>query len=313
MKKILSVIFAVLLTVSMLLMGCSQTTPTSADGNSSKTKNPKKTDENVTLTVTISQKELGDLNIFKKYMDEHPGITINEQPVSANDVKLLAMISSGQAPDLIRITAFDDLPSYVTRGLLMPLDDYVNKSENIDLEDLYSVNSLFRFDGVERGQGPLYGIAKDWSFDNGIWINKNVFNSMGVEIPKLDTPYTYDQFAKVANQLTTKNGDKVVQSGLISVLPFPTLLELKLASEGNSIWNSDFTKLMLDQESVKNTVNYWMDLQTSGAMASPLYPVTDNIGYSYLINDKVGMIMCGYWMIGNLRIQGLNSEEVFDK
>lgn len=287
-----------------LLSGCSDgTNPGGKGGNDG---------EEITLTVTVNRKELGNPDIFKKYEDEHPNINISEQPVASNDTKLLAMITSGQAPDIIRVVGVDDLPAFVSRGLLMPLDDMVAQSEVLDLEDLYEVNSLFRFDGTTIGQGPLYGVVKDWSYDSGIWINKNVFNSAGIPLPEADKPYTYEEFAQIADRLVIKEGNTVKRVGFISASPISTLAEMKLASVGKSIWSEDFKSTTLTSADTRAAFEYWHDLQMSGAMASALYSVTDNIGYTYLANDQVGMVMCGYWMVGNLRQAGY-SEDIFDK
>ena len=287
-----------------LLSGCSDgTNPGGKGGNDG---------EEITLTVTVNRKELGNPDIFKKYEDEHPNINISEQPVASNDTKLLAMITSGQAPDIIRVVGVDDLPAFVSRGLLMPLDDMVAQSEVLDLEDLYEVNSLFRFDGTTIGQGPLYGVVKDWSYDSGIWINKNVFNSAGIPLPEADKPYTYEEFAQIANRLVIKEGNTVKRVGFISASPISTLAEMKLASVGKSIWSEDFKSTTLTSADTRAAFEYWHDLQMSGAMASALYSVTDNRGYTYLANDQVGMVMCGYWMVGNLRQAGY-SEDIFDK
>lgn len=287
-----------------LLSGCNTRSGPAGQGENG--------EEEITLTVTVNQKELGNPDVFKKYEADHPNIHISEQPVASNDTKLLAMITSGQAPDIIRVVGVDDLPAFVSRGLLMPLDDMIAKSDVLNLDDLYEVNSLFRFDGTTIGQGPLYGIVKDWSYDSGIWINKNVFNSAGIPLPEEDKPYTYEEFAEVANRLVVKDGDTVKRVGFISSSPISTLTEMKLASVGKSIWSTDFKSTTLNSPDTIAAFQYWHDLQMSGAMASALYSVTDTIGYTYLANDQVGMVICGYWMVGNLRQAGY-TEDIFDK
>ena len=43
----------------------------------------------------------------------------------------MAMVASGTAPDVIRISGVQQLPTYVTRGLALNLDDYIKNSKLI--------------------------------------------------------------------------------------------------------------------------------------------------------------------------------------
>ena len=43
------------------------------------------------------------------------------------------------------------------------LDQYLDKSTVLKKDNLMAVNESFRWDGKVTGQGPFYGISKDWS------------------------------------------------------------------------------------------------------------------------------------------------------
>ena len=192
MKKKTIMICTIVVATILLCVGCG--------------KSSKKGDEGkITLVITQSSSELGDRAIYQKYMDEHPNIIIQEVPMSNSDTKLLSMIASGNPPDLIRFMGYDEMPVFVQRGLLMPLDEHIKESGKIDLDSMYDVANMCRYDGEVRGKGALYGLPKDWS-PTGLWINKKAFEEAGIPLPSETDPMTWDEFATVAKKLVKKNG-----------------------------------------------------------------------------------------------------------
>ena len=169
-----------LLLAGCLLAGC---------GSTEKTETKK--DEKIKLQVTYSLKELGSdetdvETIFTGYLKEHPNIEIESIPMSGSNFQMMSMIAiaARNARDIIRLSGFEDIPAYVSRKMIIPLDDYIAKSKVIDLNDLNDSVNLFRYDGKERGKGSIYGCVKDWSVDTQLWINKKLFREAAVNIPE---------------------------------------------------------------------------------------------------------------------------------
>ena len=291
-KKIISVILSCVLVLGILscAAGCSGQNNGNGGSNNGKIK----------LVITQSSAELGDTSIYKKYMQEHENIVIEEVPIGNSDTKLLSMIASGNAPDLIRFMGYDELPVFVQRGILLPLDDYVAKSGKIDLSSMYDVANMCRFSGETRGQGNLYGLPKDWS-PTGIWLSKEAFKDAGLALPSDTTPMTWDEFSQIASKLVKMDGQSVLRHGCITALRIPTLLEMYLNSYGESMWTNDFNSTTLTKASTKKAVEYLKNLHASGALASNLYPASDTIGFSALLEGKVGMVLAGYWFCGAYR------------
>lgn len=286
MKKItiLSVLLICAMITIMMLTGCGGTKSSDKDGK-------------ITLTVTVNATELGDPDLYQKYMDEHPNINIEVTPMSNNDSKLMSMIASGNPPDIIRCMGYDELPVFVQRGILMPLDDYIENSDIINLDDMYEVADLCRYEGTTRGEGSLYALPKDWS-PIGIWINKDVFAAKGIPLPSETEPMTWDEFGELAKKLVTKKGEAVDCHGCTTSLPLPTLLEMYLNSYGASMWTDDYDSTTLSSKTTKKAVKYFMDLQKTAGLASSLYPIADQIGSAALLEDKVGMVLGGYYFNG---------------
>lgn len=288
-KRILSLFMATLLTLSTVVSvtGC----------NGSETGKGKEDDGTITLTVTVNSTELGNSDLYAQYEKEHPGIKIDVMPMSNNDSKLLSMIASGNPPDIIRCTGFDELPVFVQRGILMPLDDYISKSDTLNLENMYEIADMCRFDGETRGQGALYALPKDWS-PIGLWINKDVFAEAGVPLPSETEPMTWEEFANLAKKLVKRNGEAVDCHGCVTSLPLPTLLEMYLNGQGSSLWTDDYNSTTLETKQTQEAVAYFKDLQENAALASSLYPAADSVGSAGLLEDKTAMALAGYWFNG---------------
>ena len=97
--------------------------------------------EKVTIKVAYSAEEMDgnskDIDeIFAEFYENNPNIKVVVDQVASNDSKLMAMIAANNAPDILRLTAVSDIPSVVSKGLLLPLDEYIEKSENVDEDAL---------------------------------------------------------------------------------------------------------------------------------------------------------------------------------
>lgn len=296
MRSMLSLILVIVMV--MTCVGC---------GNSESTGIDSKKDEKITLTVTVSSAEVGSSEIFQKYMDEHPNIIIEEVPTSNGDTKLLSMIASGNPPDLIRFAGYDELPTFVQRGILMPLDNFLADSELFNEDDMFDVIETCRYDGTSRGNGSLYGIPKDWS-PIGLWINKQAFEEAGIPLPSTTEPMTWDEFADIAQKLVKRNGESIERHGFITALPMPTLLEMYLTGYGKSMWKDDYCSTTLESADTIDAVNYFKAMQETAAMASSLFPSADSIGTSALKENKVGMVLGGYWFHGSYAGAGTLSD-----
>nr|WP_281271029.1 extracellular solute-binding protein [Paenibacillus prosopidis] len=112
---------------------------------------------------------------IKEFEREYPNIKIEQIP--ADESKQMAMIASGTAPDVIRISGVQQFPTYVTRGLALDLDPYFAKSKLIKQDDLLPIANFFKYNGVTSGSGNFFGLPKDWSPDQTLFINKKLFAS----------------------------------------------------------------------------------------------------------------------------------------
>lgn len=237
---------------------------------------------------------------FKK---KYPNINISVETMSNGDARLMAMIAAGNGPDLIRLSGYQEIPSLAARSLLLPLDKYF-EAANVDTSDFMPVMDLFRYDGKERGKGYYYGVVKDFSLDNAIWINKKAFNDAGIPLPSTTEPMTYDQLADYARRLTVREGDTTKRFGLNASVDWASIFESMLQSTGKSLWSEDTTETTLKSADTKKVIEFWAELVKEGVMPSTLNPISDNTGFGLLVEDKVAMIMGGYWLGTGLATYG---------
>lgn len=307
MKQIATLLVTVMLIVLMAACGNGTngaTNDAAAPANNTGTDNPKRSGsaETVTIRTSISDGELSKEQIAE-FEAEHPNIKIEIDPVDAT--KLAAQLATNSAPDVIRISGVFDAPSYIIRGIAMDLTERIETSAMIDLDDLAPAANVFRFDGQTVGQGPIYGLPKDWSNDYAIWYNKRAFDAAGVPIPDPAVPLTWNEVMELAKKLTIKEGDTVKQYGLAATEwgrtepNFNFLLQYVL-SAGGSISAEDNGVMDFNIQPVKDFINMWVDAVKSH-VGPNLLNNDQTSGGDLFLSDKAAMLIDGYWYGGVIR------------
>ena len=212
--------------------------------------------EKKTIRITYSAGELDgeskDLNvIFADFYKDHPNCeVVLEEGGSA----LMAKIAANDAPDIIRTNSILDLPTYVNKNIIMPLDDMLKKSDLYDEKDIFPVCiDCFKYDGKDFGKGKIYGLPKDWG-PSSMWVNKSMLDAKGLRVPTYDAPITFDELADYAKKLTVKEGNKVKVFGYSNIEAPNVTGETMLNLIGKSMYSDDFSKINLKDEDVRKAV-----------------------------------------------------------
>ena len=163
MKKI-----AALLLAMMLALGCCAF----AEG------------EDITLDVIICQygpntnewflgSGMNGTNFVAKFEEENPGIKLNLQVVSWNDVytEVSTRISNNNAPDILNIDVF---ANYAAEGLLLPVADYCPEELFADFFPSFIEQSVV--DGV-------CWAVPDLASARALYVNTDILDEVGVEVP----------------------------------------------------------------------------------------------------------------------------------
>ena len=209
MKKVLSMLLAVAL-LTTTLVGCSnnggQSSTASGASSSTTTEGSQaeagETDgqindgKPVTIQVAVSG-SAQEIEIhqqkFDQYTKENPNVTIEPVDIGAERFqKLMTLVSSGTAPDIIYINEWCYSLAY--RNVLMGLDDFIANDSEFDLNQFpESLLTPLRY------EDKLYALPQEVS-PFVMYYNKDMFEAAGVELPTDD--WTIDDFYAAAKALT---------------------------------------------------------------------------------------------------------------
>ncbi|GHD72370.1 extracellular solute-binding protein [Streptomyces mirabilis] len=213
--------------------------------------------------------------------------------------KLVAMMTNGEPPDLVRGVGATDAPYFAARDVMEELDPYFARSSVLKLDDLDPVNDLWRYDGHTQGKGPRYGMAKDFSQDSMYWYNTALFDKVGVDYPPELEPVTFDEWLDSAKRLTRrKNGQTTVFGGSYNGVLTPNLLVSLTVSAGGSLFSDDYTRVDFTTPEARKALGWYIDYGRTKVGPSIVQPDPNAWdGPTYQAN-RMAMSGNGYWLGG---------------
>jgi sn-glycerol 3-phosphate transport system substrate-binding protein len=144
----------------------------------------------------------------KNFNASHPDIQVEAifaGTYAENMARAQAAISAGQPPD-VAILLSTDLYTLRKMDAIIPLDDYINGSQGIDMKDFYKPFML-----NTTSQGKVWGISFQRSTPV-MYYNKDAFVEVGLDPEK--PPKTWDEMVQYAKKLTTSTGGTVTRWGV---------------------------------------------------------------------------------------------------
>lgn len=274
---------ATLLLLGTLSVGCSQM------GNSNAVKISSWGDvkENAILTDLI--------NDFQK---AHPDIKVELQRVPWGDynTKLLTQFAGGIAPDVIFVST-DNIADLYYRGVLEPLNSYLQADPEINLKDFYpTLINRFTIDG------NLYTVPRDISPVCVLYYNKKAFDEAGVAYPTDNWDWT--DFLKAAKALTKTAADgHVTQWGFTE--DWPMIEPWVYSAGGRYVDNPQKpTKWTLDTPEFAKGLQMRADLMLKyKVMPTPAnMTAMGGVGSSDMFtNGSVAMFLSGIWKVPQFR------------
>ena len=204
-----------------------------------------------------------------------------------------------------------EIPNYAARGLCTNLDPYFAKSSVLHVSDLHPTNDEYRFDGKTQGQGPRYGMGKDWSQDGTIWYNKTLFRRAGVAYPSATEPLTFDELLTLGKKLTVRKGGKIQVYGLnaeFGIYMQFHMLQL-MAQQGKPLFNADYTAIDCTSPAARKILKFYYDYAQARIGPSPLDPEANWDGIIYPVN-RVAIAQWGFWFGGLVNVPGKTGKPV---
>jgi multiple sugar transport system substrate-binding protein len=253
--------------------------------------------DTVTLTVMYRNNELTQEHIAE-FEAQNSGIKINF--LEDDETRRNAMLASGEPPDFMRGSAFGS-SNFNARGLAANLDPYLEQSTVLKKEDLLPVNDSFRWDGSTIGQGPYYGIVKDWSQDATLWYNTALLEGAGVEPLHPTEPVSYDELLDIANRLTVKEGGRTQVYGLGVEWAWNLWapIMMMIMQQGGEIYSADLAQGDLRTPEARRAIQWYVDFARAGVGPTSLDPAPDGADLSLFLAERMAITQDGYWYGGN--------------
>ena len=262
MKKILAVVLAMLMTMSLAACGKSNSDKTSTDSNVPTTAAVKVTEA---PTVAAGEKHdpvslrfswwggdarheatLAVIDLFEK---KYPWITI-EAEYGAQDGyndKLMTQLSSGTAPDLIQIET-GAAPEYYAQGQLLNLSE---TSIDFSLFD-----PTFLQNNGQFGSGSQYAIPMGRA-GTAIVVNKDLADKIGIDFSQ---PYGWDQLIEWGKKVQAYDPSMYLISGNETyMMPF-IMRAMARQMNGAPIINDADKTLNMTEEQFAKELNYIKEL-----------------------------------------------------
>jgi multiple sugar transport system substrate-binding protein len=248
-----------------------------------------------TITVMAKADDLGPDLV--KQAKKDTGVAIKR--VDYDITKLIAMLTSGSPPDLVRGVGAVDAAFYAARDVMQELDSYFATSGVLRPDDLDPVNDLWRYDGKVQGKGPRYGMAKDFSQDSMYWYNTTAFDKKRVAYPSETEPITFEEWLDHAQRLVQRSkGQTTVFGGSYNGLVKLTLMATMTASAGGSLFADDFTRVDFTTPEARKVLAWYLDYCRLKVGPSPVLPDPNGWDGPTYQAGRMAMSNNGYWMGG---------------
>jgi ABC-type glycerol-3-phosphate transport system substrate-binding protein len=250
-------------------------------------------------TVTVmGNNEFTDVYI-QDFESKNPNIKINF--LNFDPAKFQAMMAAGTPPDIWRTQA-PLVPQWAKRGQLLNLDKYFAASDLIHPGDLLPANNYYRFDGKQIGKGPRYGMVKDWSPDETVFVNLNLLKGIkGIEIPGPTDTWTYDELWQIASKLKAAKKAHWILDVANSYTWVDRQIMAMLYAKGKALYTPDFSKILITKspEAVQ-VFSYLFQYSKNKMDLGPENPNPDGwSGPGFVASTPtVAMTQYGYWFTG---------------
>ncbi len=229
------------------------------------------------------------------FEEENPGITL--EVIAADLTRFFAMYAAGSPPDLLRVQA-PSIPQYLARKMLYDLTPFFEVSEVLHLDDLAPANNYYKaYSPLEIGEGPIYGMCKDFSPDFTIFAYKPLFEDAGLGVPSDTEPLTYQEIAELSGELTQFEGDRTLVFGYHYETGWVDRIMMNMLAEiGGSIFSEDLTKLVIaDNEETYAVAKYYYDLAANKLCQSIINPSSAGWFGTDFTQGTLAMAQYGFW------------------
>lgn len=299
-KKLLAAMLCVAMAATSLV-GCGGSGDSGKDTDTAKSSEKGSDEEKVELTIWETSRNKDDwyTSMEKKFLEEHPNITLNKV-VKEGDPgnEFYQAVASGTAPDLVNCS-FTMMDSYITSGILEPLNQYTDEWEEWG-------NFTKEYVDMFTKDGKVYGVPNQVA-PMLFGYNKALFEEAGIKEP----PKTWDEAVEVAKKINDPD-NQVAGYATLAAEWTEWFFQYYVWQAGGDLTkeNEDGTaELTFTDSAVIKAAEYYQKLKSEGVLQSDL-----TLKFSDLVTNfglgKIGMMpFAGDW-VSEAITKGIDPDDI---
>ena len=299
-KKLLAAMLCVAMAATSLV-GCGGSGDSGKDTDTAKSSEKGSDEEKVELTIWETSRNKDDwyTSMEKKFLEEHPNITLNKV-VKEGDPgnEFYQAVASGTAPDLVNCS-FTMMDSYITSGILEPLNQYTDKWDEWG-------NFTKEYVDMFTKDGKVYGVPNQVA-PMLFGYNKALFEEAGIKEP----PKTWDEAVEVAKKINNPD-NQVAGYATLAAEWTEWFFQYYVWQAGGDLTkeNEDGTaELTFTDPAVIKAAEYYQKLKSEGVLQSDL-----TLKFSDLVTNfglgKIGMMpFAGDW-VSEAITKGIDPDDI---
>lgn len=299
-KKLLAAMLCVAMAATSLV-GCGGSGDSGKDTDTAKSSEKGSDEEKVELTIWETSRNKDDwyTSMEKKFLEEHPNITLNKV-VKEGDPgnEFYQAVASGTAPDLVNCS-FTMMDSYITSGILEPLNQYTDKWDEWG-------NFTKEYVDMFTKDGKVYGVPNQVA-PMLFGYNKALFEEAGIKEP----PKTWNEAVEVAKKINDPD-NQVAGYATLAAEWTEWFFQYYVWQAGGDLTkeNEDGTaELTFTDPAVIKAAEYYQKLKSEGVLQSDL-----TLKFSDLVTNfglgKIGMMpFAGDW-VSEAITKGIDPDDI---
>ncbi|NOK78994.1 MAG: hypothetical protein GFH24_608416n38 [Chloroflexi bacterium AL-N5] len=213
-------------------------------------------------------------NAIDEYNQSQSAISITLVETPASRESIATAIAGRQGPDIMWYN--QNMPWFFGIEAVYPLNDFVTDPDiGISADQLFPASRMAaQYGGVVMAI-PVSGCP------GGLMYNRTIFQEAGLTDD--DAPRTWEDVTRLANLLTIRNGDEIIQYGLVNASVDWMLQEVNLSN--GSDWSSeDLSTYITHPERLVEGLEWWSSLH----LEDGVLPIPSGVTWAGVESLQVG-------------------------